>query len=65
MRVDDVQVIAPEFDALAAATPGAVFRKVDVDKVHDLAERCGISAMPTFQARARPQPAPRLTLSES
>ena len=53
MRVDDVQVIAPEFDALAAATPGAVFRKVDVDKVQDLAERCGISAMPTFQARAR------------
>lgn len=40
--------IAPVFEALAAATPGATFIHVDVDKVRpDDAE--GVSGIPTFK----------------
>ncbi|ORY87570.1 thioredoxin-like I protein Txl1 [Protomyces lactucae-debilis] len=45
------KVIAPRFAQLAARpeNKGAVFIKVDVDKVRDVAQSCGVTAMPTFQ----------------
>lgn len=42
-------MIAPIFEAMAAEFPDAVFVKVDVDEAADVAEKCGISSMPTFQ----------------
>ena len=34
---------------MADQFPDVVFVKVDVDEAADVAEKCGISAMPTFQ----------------
>lgn len=42
-------MIGPIFEAMAGDFPDAVFVKVDVDEASDIAESCGISAMPTFQ----------------
>jgi large subunit ribosomal protein L40e len=41
--------IAPLFEKLAQENPDMEFVKVDVDENEDVAEECGISAMPTFQ----------------
>ena len=43
------KAIAPKFEAIAAATPGALFAKVDVHVNEEVAHECGVSSMPTFQ----------------
>jgi len=43
------KMIDPKFVALADHTPDTLFVKVDVDDNAPLAEKCGISSMPTFQ----------------
>ena len=46
------KVISPGFDRLAKQHEGStsiIFAKVDVDKAKDVAQACGITAMPTFQ----------------
>ena len=45
------KMIGPYFEALSNedANAGIVFIKVDVDDAEDVSEKCGISAMPTFQ----------------
>ncbi|KAL7471698.1 hypothetical protein ACHAXS_011996 [Conticribra weissflogii] len=43
------QRIAPRFEAFAETYPNASFVKVDVDAQSDIAQECGIRAMPTFQ----------------
>jgi thioredoxin len=46
------KVISPGFDRLAKqheSSTSIVFAKVDVDKAKDVAQGCGITAMPTFQ----------------
>ena len=42
------QFIGPKFEQLAGETDGVLFVKVDVDENEDVAQECGISAMPTF-----------------
>lgn len=42
-------MIGPIFESMAGDYPDAVFVKVDVDEASDIAEHCGIRAMPTFQ----------------
>jgi thioredoxin 1 len=42
-------MIAPYFEELAGEFDGSHFVKVDVDETADVAEFCGIQAMPTFQ----------------
>jgi large subunit ribosomal protein L40e len=44
------QRIAPFFAQLAEKYPDCVFVKVDVDENEDVAQECGVSAMPTFKA---------------
>ncbi len=41
--------ISPHFEKLSKEETSVVFLKVDVDELSDVAEQCGISAMPTFQ----------------
>lgn len=41
--------ISPKFAEMSNKYTNAVFLKVDVDEADDVAEYCGISAMPTFQ----------------
>jgi len=41
--------IAPTFVKYSTKYSQAVFLKIDVDQCKDVAEKCGISAMPTFQ----------------
>mmetsp|Transcript_701 Transcript_701/g.873 ORF Transcript_701/g.873 Transcript_701/m.873 type:complete len:104 (-) Transcript_701:478-789(-) len=43
------KMIGPIFEAMATQFPDAILVKVDVDAASDIAEKCGISAMPTFQ----------------
>merc|ERR1711935_1289467 len=43
------QRIAPVFTKLAEEMTDVVFVKVDVDENEEVAQQCGISAMPTFQ----------------
>ncbi|KAH6683107.1 thiol-disulfide exchange intermediate [Halenospora varia] len=46
------KAISPAFDKLAKQHEGStsiIFAKVDVDKAKDVAQTCGITAMPTFQ----------------
>ena len=43
------QRIAPVFAQLAEENPDVVFVKVDVDENEEVAQQCGIQAMPTFQ----------------
>jgi thioredoxin len=46
------KVISPAFDRLAQpheSSTSIIFAKVDVDKAKDVAQACGITAMPTFQ----------------
>eukprot|EP01083_Nonionella_stella_P130915 397446_1 len=43
------RMIGPIFERLATEHPEAVFVKVDVDEASDIAQNCGVSAMPTFQ----------------
>lgn len=42
-------MIGPIFEAMASEFPDALFVKVDVDAASDIAQQCGIRAMPTFQ----------------
>lgn len=42
-------MIGPIFEKMAEEFPDAVFVKVDVDQADDVAGKCGIRAMPTFQ----------------
>src|SRR5215469_1213644 len=46
------KVISPTFDKLAKqheSSTSIIFAKVDVDKAKEVAQACGITAMPTFQ----------------
>ncbi|KAJ3099414.1 hypothetical protein HDU97_003204 [Phlyctochytrium planicorne] len=43
------RVIAPKVEEFSQKYTDAVFLKVDVDEVPDVAESAGIRAMPTFQ----------------
>jgi len=46
------KVISPVFDKLAkphASSTSIIFAQCDVDKAKDVAQECGITAMPTFQ----------------
>ena len=48
-RCPPCQMIGPHFEQLASETANGEFVKVDVDDAADVAEHCGIQAMPTFQ----------------
>ncbi|KAK3606139.1 hypothetical protein CHS0354_010769 [Potamilus streckersoni] len=41
--------ISPKLERMSKEFTDAIFLKVDVDEVEEVAENCGISAMPTFQ----------------
>lgn len=43
------RVIAPKFEELSSANSHITFVKVDTDRLQQVAQQCGIRAMPTFQ----------------
>eukprot|EP00588_Corethron_pennatum_P013474 CAMPEP_0194276072 /NCGR_PEP_ID=MMETSP0169-20130528/8752_1 /TAXON_ID=218684 /ORGANISM="Corethron pennatum, Strain L29A3" /LENGTH=105 /DNA_ID=CAMNT_0039019699 /DNA_START=82 /DNA_END=399 /DNA_ORIENTATION=+ len=43
------QRIGPTIDAMAAEMTDIEFVKVDVDDASDIASKCGVNSMPTFQ----------------
>mmetsp|Transcript_9813 Transcript_9813/g.12157 ORF Transcript_9813/g.12157 Transcript_9813/m.12157 type:complete len:105 (+) Transcript_9813:65-379(+) len=43
------RMIGPIFEQIAAENPDVICVKVDVDDANEIAEKCGIQAMPTFQ----------------
>lgn len=43
------KMIAPQFAALEAETPEAVFLKVDVDEAEDIADTYQVQSLPTFK----------------
>ena len=43
------QMFAPTFTSLSTEYPLITFVKCDVDEAEDVAEECGVTAMPTFQ----------------
>ena len=43
------QMIAPHFEAMSQEYTNVIFVKVDVDDQSDIAQMCGVRAMPTFQ----------------
>ncbi len=49
LRCPPCRMIGPIFEAMANEFPDALFVKVDVDAASDIAQQCGIRAMPTFQ----------------
>ncbi len=49
LRCPPCRFIGPIFEKMAEEFPDAVFVKVDVDEADDVAQACGIQAMPTFQ----------------
>jgi thioredoxin 1 len=53
------KAVAPRLAAAVAQFPAVRFYKVNVDAAEELAQRCGINAMPTFQlyCGGRPEPA--------
>ena len=48
-RCGPCQMVAPHFAAMANENPNVIFVKVDVDSQDQIAQRCGVRAMPTFQ----------------
>jgi thioredoxin 1 len=48
-RCGPCRAIAPIFETLSEKYTNVVFVKVDVDELADVASKCGIRAMPTFQ----------------
>ena len=44
------KAIGPVFEKMAGEVPDVIFVKVDVDENEETASKCGIQAMPTFQA---------------
>lgn len=43
------RLISPYFAELSKSYPSVVFVKIDVDKLEEVAQSLGITAMPTFQ----------------
>ena len=48
-------MIAPKYEAFSQAYTKAVFLKLDVDEVPDVAEKAEVRAMPTFQIYVKGQ----------
>ncbi|KAI8804269.1 thioredoxin-like protein [Cladochytrium replicatum] len=42
------KMVAPRYESLSQRFPGVTFLKVDVDKSPDIAQKEGVTAMPTF-----------------
>ena len=49
------KMIAPKYEAFSQAYTKAVFLKLDVDEVPDVAEKAEVRAMPTFQIYVKGQ----------